>query len=112
MHNNDNARKTNDNVTFSQNVVAASDNGKFAIIEDFTLTTLNDQEMIVDMPVGNYYFTITVQNNGVLKTIPGKMSVTFDSESNHNKAVITINQTNFTMDDEGYFTINAFKTNL
>lgn len=86
--------------------------GKFAIMEDCTLTTLNDQEMIVDMPVGNYYFPITVQNNGVLKTIPGKMSVTFDSESNHNKAVITINQTNFTMDDEGYFTINAFKTNL
>lgn len=86
--------------------------GKFAITEDCTLTTLNDQEMIVDMPVGDYYFPITVQNNGVLKTIPGKMNVRFDSEANNYKANITINQTNFIMDDQGYFTINALKTNL
>ena len=81
--------------------------GKFTINKDCTLTTLSDQE-IVDMPVGNYYFPITVQNNGVLKTIPGKMSIAFDSESNHNKAVISINQTSFKIGDQGYFTINAF----
>lgn len=84
--------------------------GRFTIMKDCILTTLAN--LIVDMPVGNYYFPITVQNNGVLKTIPGKMSVTFDSESNQNKAVITINQTDFKMDDQGYFTINAFIRNL
>lgn len=86
--------------------------GRFTIMRDCTLTTLSDQYMIVDMAVGNYYFPITVQNDGVLKIIPAKMSVTFDSESNQNKAVIAINQTNFKMNDQGYFTINVFIRNL
>lgn len=86
--------------------------GKFAIVEDCTVTSLTEDEMIVEIPTGEYYFPVTVENNGVLKTIPGKMTVRFDSDRNYNMASIAINQTNFKMDDTGYFSLNAFKSNL
>ena len=86
--------------------------GKFAIVEDCTVTSLTEDEMIVEIPTGEYYFPVTVNNNGGMKTIPGKMTVRFDSDRNYNMASITINQTSFKMDDTGYFSFNALNPNL
>lgn len=86
--------------------------GKFSIMDDCTVTSLTEDEIIVEIPTGEYYFPVTVNNNGVMKTIPGKMTVRVDSDRNYNMASITINQTSFKMDDTGYFSFNALNPNL
>ena len=69
MHNNDNAQKTNDNVSFSQNVVAASDNGKFAIIEGYKIARTN--LMFSLAAKNNKFVAVTSWEKGV-----GKSTVT------------------------------------
>lgn len=83
--------------------------GKFTIVGDSTVTTLTKDEIIVEIPAGEYYFPVTVENGGVLKIIPGKMTVRFDSNTNNNLATITISQTKFVMDDTGSFAFNVPK---
>ena len=82
--------------------------GRFGIIEDCTLKTPVDG-IGVEFPTGTSYFPITVASGGILKCVPAKMVVTYDESSGYNKATITINETKFTMDDEGSFYLTILK---
>ena len=82
--------------------------GRFGIIDNCTLTNIIE-DIGVDLPAGFWYFPITVKSNGILKCVPAKLTVVYDDAAGYNKATISVNQTNFTMDDEGSFSLTLMK---
>lgn len=82
--------------------------GKFGITEDCTLKNIAE-DIVVGYPIGTSYFPITVESGGSLKCVPAKMIVTYDEATEYNKATITINETKFSMGDEGSFYLTILK---
>ena len=81
--------------------------GKFTILEDCTIATLTEEKMTMNFPVGEWYFPVTFNHNGTLKTIAAKMSVETEDITGDNVATITIPSTTFSRDDSGCFTFTA-----
>ena len=63
--------------------------------------------MTINFPVGDWYFPITFEHDGLLKTISAKMSVETDIVTGDNVATIEIPETAFLMGDTGCFTFTT-----
>lgn len=81
--------------------------GKFSITRDCTISSLTEEKMTINFPVGDWYFPITFENDDRLKTMPAKMSVETDVVTGDNVATIEIPETAFLMGDTGCFTFTT-----
>lgn len=81
--------------------------GKFTIAENCTVSSLTEKEMIIDFPVGDWYFPVTFEQNGLLKTIAAKMTVEAGDATGGNIATIKIPETSFAERDTGCFSFTT-----